>query len=127
MALVATCILGATQFWSGGDILALLTKIDDGATVIQVLRFVQKLRPGKFEFGSVFIGYNRATGVADAVGIDYWLGMKRLPDDAICKRSSQTRMISASGEWAARTGSARPEAMAARLKPSAARRDVVWV
>jgi hypothetical protein len=57
-------------------------KTDDGASVLEVLRFVQHMRPREFKFGAIEVGYNGATGLPDVVGVDYWLGLKSLPDDA---------------------------------------------
>jgi hypothetical protein len=55
---------------------------DDGATVLEVLQFVQRLRPKEFKIGAIEVGYNGATGLPDVVGVDYWIGLKRLQDDA---------------------------------------------
>jgi hypothetical protein len=57
-------------------------KTDDGASVLEVLQFVQHMRPREFKFGAIEVGYNGATGLPDVVGVDYWLGSKRLPGDA---------------------------------------------
>lgn len=56
----------------------------DGATVSQVLSFVQKLRPREFKVGDITVGYNGGSGTPESVLICYWIGMKRLPDDAYC-------------------------------------------
>lgn len=56
-------------------------KTFDGATVLQVLQYTEKLRPEKFKFVVSGVGYNGATGEPDYVVINYWLGAKRLPDD----------------------------------------------
>lgn len=57
-------------------------KTHDGATVAEVLAYAAKLRPGKFKVGEIGVGYNGATGEPDTVYIGYWIGAKRLPDDA---------------------------------------------
>jgi hypothetical protein len=54
----------------------------DGATVLQVLQYTETMRPGKFKFGSIDVGYNGASGDPEGVAIEYWIGMKRLEDDA---------------------------------------------
>ncbi len=66
-------------------------RTEDGATVYQVLQFVAKLRPREFKFGNIGVGYNGATGAADSVGIDYWLGTKRLPNDALINLAYNVR------------------------------------
>ena len=58
-------------------------KTDDGATVLEVLQFVAEMRPREFKFGNIGVGYDGETGEPDIVGIDYWIGLKRLPDDQI--------------------------------------------
>lgn len=57
-------------------------KTKDGSTVSDVLAYVTRLRPGKFKAARFEVGYNGATGKADAVAINYWLGTKRSPGDA---------------------------------------------
>jgi len=42
----------------------------------------QKMRPREFKAGRFEIAYNGATGAAESVAIAYWIGSKRLPDDA---------------------------------------------
>lgn len=54
----------------------------DGATVAEVLAYAEKTRPRVFKAGPIEVGYNGASGVADAVTIGYWIGTKRTPDDA---------------------------------------------
>lgn len=54
----------------------------DGATVSDVLAYAEKMRPHKFKAGRFDVGYNGATGAPVSVGIGYWIGAKRLPDDA---------------------------------------------
>jgi hypothetical protein len=53
----------------------------DGATVLQVLQYTEKMRPDKFKFAFSGVGYNGATGEPDGVPISYWIGAKRLKDD----------------------------------------------
>ena len=57
-------------------------KTADGATVIQVLDFVQKLRPKEFKyfFEPDTSGFERATGSV-SVGVNFYIGMKRLHND----------------------------------------------
>lgn len=57
-------------------------KTRDGATVAEVLAYVQMMRPRRFRTGSIEIGYNGATGAAAVVAIGYWIGAKRLPGDS---------------------------------------------
>lgn len=57
-------------------------KTRDGATVDQVLAYAAKMRPAKFKVSEIGVGYNGATGEPDTVYIGYWIGAKRLPDDA---------------------------------------------
>ena len=57
-------------------------KSNDGASFLEVLQFVQRLRSREFRFGSIGVGYNGFTGLPDSVGIDYWIGLKRLRGDA---------------------------------------------
>lgn len=58
-----------------------LHKTSDGASVIQVLQSAEKMRPKKFKVGSIDVGYDGGDGKPDGVGIGYWIGAKRLPDD----------------------------------------------
>lgn len=53
----------------------------DGATVAEVLAYAEKMRPRAFKVERIEVGYNGATGIADAVTIGYWIGSKRTPDD----------------------------------------------
>lgn len=57
-------------------------RTQDGATVAEVLAYVQKMRPSEFKTGSFDVGYNGADGEASGVYIGYWLGAKRLPGDS---------------------------------------------
>ncbi|WP_431824101.1 hypothetical protein [Burkholderia sp. F1] len=54
----------------------------DGATVSEVLAYAEKMRPDKFKADRFDIGYNGASGAADAVTIRYWVGNQRSTDDA---------------------------------------------
>jgi hypothetical protein len=54
----------------------------DGATVLQVLQYAQKMRPEKFKFEFSGVGYDGASGEPDSVGVNYWIGAKRLRDDS---------------------------------------------
>jgi hypothetical protein len=54
----------------------------DGSTVSEVLAYAERMRPRKFKAGRFEVGYNGATGSAETVGIGYWIGAKRSPDDA---------------------------------------------
>ena len=58
-------------------------KTADGSTILQVLQFVEKLRPKafKFFFGEESIGYAYVTGLPISVGVNYYLGIKRQPSD----------------------------------------------
>ena len=58
-------------------------KMADGTTVLQTLRYAERLRPGKFEVGSFGAGYNGASGEPEDIAVDYWIGAKREADDAI--------------------------------------------
>jgi len=54
----------------------------DGATVLQVLQYAEKLRPSKFKIGSIDVGYGGGDGEPDGVGVGYWIGQKRLAGDS---------------------------------------------
>ena len=56
-------------------------KTGDGATVAEVLRYVEQMRPAEFKVETIEVGYNCASGQPSAVAIGYWIGMKRLPGD----------------------------------------------
>jgi|HubBroStandDraft_2_1064218.scaffolds.fasta_scaffold433389_1 hypothetical protein len=56
-------------------------KTADGATVQQVLEYAEKMRPREFKVETIEVGYNCETGNPTYVGIGFWIGMKRLPDD----------------------------------------------
>lgn len=58
------------------------TKTEDGTTVLQTLRYAEKLRPSKFKFGKFEAGYNGASGEPEAIAVDFWIGAKREPGDA---------------------------------------------
>ena len=54
----------------------------DGATVLQVLQYAEKLRPSKFKIGSIDVGYGGGDGEPDGVAVGYWIGQKRLAGDS---------------------------------------------
>ena len=57
-------------------------KTADGATILHVLQFVEKLRPRQFKFSfDDSIGYSTTTGMPTTVGVSFYLGMKRLDGD----------------------------------------------
>jgi hypothetical protein len=56
-------------------------KTNDGATVMEVLKYAEQMRPKRFKLGTIEVGYNGASGEPDAVMIGYFIGMKRLPGD----------------------------------------------
>src|SRR4051794_29982258 len=53
----------------------------EGTTVSEVLQFVEKLRPRELKVGEIAAGYN-TTGNPGGVTVCFWIGLKRLPDDA---------------------------------------------
>jgi hypothetical protein len=53
----------------------------DGATVMEVLKYVEQMRPKRFRLGTIEVGYNCGSGEPDAVMIGYFIGMKRLEGD----------------------------------------------
>jgi hypothetical protein len=55
----------------------------DGATVLQVLRYVEKMRPKEFKIASFEVLYSW-NGKPNNVGICYWIGAKRLDEDQYC-------------------------------------------
>lgn len=57
-------------------------KTADGATVTEVLSYVERMRPRQFKVSEISIGYNGATGEASSISIGYWIGKKRKADDA---------------------------------------------
>ena len=85
-------------------------RTEDGATVEEVLRFAEKMRPKEFKSGQMGVGYNGGSGEPDSVGIDYWIGAKRLKDDAIVNwPTTSTRLAPGwkSDLWVADFGSVR--------------------
>jgi hypothetical protein len=54
----------------------------DGATVLQVLQYAEKMRPKKFKIAAMEVGYNGASGEPQTVAAAYWIGAKRLPGDS---------------------------------------------
>jgi hypothetical protein len=57
-------------------------KTSDGATVMEVLKYAEQMRPRRFKLGTIDVGYGGATGEPDGVGIGYFIGMKRLDGDS---------------------------------------------
>jgi hypothetical protein len=55
-------------------------KTSDGATVMEVLKYAEKMRPKRFKLAEIQIGYNYS-GEPDEVMISYFIGMKRLDGD----------------------------------------------
>lgn len=53
----------------------------DGATVMQVLKHAEQMRPKQFKLAAIEVGYNGATGEPESVMISYFIGMKRLDGD----------------------------------------------
>ncbi len=56
----------------------------DGASVIEVLRYAEKMRRDRFKVASIEVGYNGGSGEPDGVMICYFIGMKRLNGDEYC-------------------------------------------
>lgn len=57
-------------------------KTRDGATVMGVLKYAEQMRPTRFKLGPIDVVYGGDDGEPDGVAIDYFIGMKRLKDDA---------------------------------------------
>ena len=57
-------------------------KTEDGSTVLQALRYAEKLRPSKFKVGDFGAGYNGASGEPEGIAVDFWIGAKREPGDS---------------------------------------------
>ncbi|MGH6838101.1 MAG: hypothetical protein ACREDT_04740 [Methylocella sp.] len=57
-------------------------KTTDGATVMEVLKHAEQMRPKRFKLAAIQVGYNGASGEPDAVVISYFVGMKRLDGDS---------------------------------------------
>lgn len=57
-------------------------KTADGATVLEVLQRVEKLRPDEFKFSEFVVAYGEDQ--SEAVMACYFIGSKRLEDDAYC-------------------------------------------
>jgi hypothetical protein len=57
-------------------------KTTDGATVMEVLKHAEQMRPKQFKLAAIEVGYNGASGEPDAVMISYFIGMKRLDGDS---------------------------------------------
>ena len=59
-------------------------KTSDGATVMEVLRYAEKLRKGKFKLAGDFeLNYDN-NGNLSGINICYWIGAKRLSGDEFC-------------------------------------------
>ena len=50
----------------------------DGATVMEVLKHAEQMRPKRFKLAAIEVGYNGASGEPEAVVIIFFIGMKRL-------------------------------------------------
>jgi hypothetical protein len=48
---------------------------------MEVLKYVEQMRPKRFKLGTIEVGYNCGSGEPDAVMIGYFIGMKRLDGD----------------------------------------------
>ena len=59
------------------------SKMADGSTVGQVLEFVATMRPRVFKLQEISVGYG-ASGSPGGMTVCYWVGQKRLDDDAYC-------------------------------------------
>ena|ERR1700730_4329987 len=57
-------------------------KTTDGATVMEVLKHAEEMRPKRFKRAAIEMGYNGASGEPDADVISYFIGMKRLDGDS---------------------------------------------
>lgn len=57
-------------------------KTHDGATVMEVLKHVEQMRPKRFKLAGIEVGYNGASGEPAGVMISYFIGMKRLDGDS---------------------------------------------
>jgi hypothetical protein len=53
-------------------------KAADGATFLDVLKFAQSMRPKQFKYGDIEVNYGSAPGI----GVQYYIGAKRLDGDA---------------------------------------------
>ncbi len=52
-------------------------KTTDGATVMEVLKHAEQMRPKRFKLAAIEVGYNGASGEPDSVEISFFIGMKR--------------------------------------------------
>jgi len=57
-------------------------KTIDGATVMEVLKYAEQMRPKRFKLAALEIGYDGDSGEPDCVLIHYFIGMKRLEGDS---------------------------------------------
>lgn len=56
-------------------------KTGDGKTVMEVLKYAEKMRPKKFKLAEIEAVYDGGSGEPDGVAISYFIGMKRQHDD----------------------------------------------
>lgn len=59
-------------------------KTSDGASVMEVLRYAEKLRKGKFKIAGDFELNYDSDGNLSGINICYWIGAKRLSGDEFC-------------------------------------------
>ena len=59
-------------------------KTDDGATVMETLRYAEQMRPNRFKLAGPFEFEYSDDGDLDEVNVCFFTGMKRLPDDTYC-------------------------------------------
>lgn len=57
-------------------------RLQDGSTLIEVLKYVERMRPKKFKVAEIGVGYNGVSGEPDSVFISYWIGSKRKRDNS---------------------------------------------
>lgn len=67
-------------------------KTIDGATVMEVLKHAEQMRPKRFKLAAIEVGYNGASGEPDVVMICYFIGMKRLDGDSYCDLMYQIKL-----------------------------------
>ncbi|MGZ9709249.1 hypothetical protein ACXX82_00210 [Glaciimonas sp. GNP009] len=72
-------------------------KTKDGATVVQVIQHVEKLRPKEFKSAGFEMLYTN-TGQPKSIGVCYWIGSKRLDDDQFCDISFSINGLSVTPE-----------------------------
>lgn len=59
-------------------------KTDDGSTVMDTLRYAERMRPERFKLAGPFEFEYSDDGELDEVNVCFFTGMKRLPDDTYC-------------------------------------------